>query len=441
MRPFYTPSSRYPGVSKHPVSCAAGGFIFTAPQSGTPGWENMMSEKTENNSGCCGPGKTPSENEGFTEMLPIYRPAPEDEACCGPPPGPAASPFERPGYQLCPFVEGFKETPKGAVPRIKTRLDKSDLYGTINVRLGINRSQYKVAPGLYCIGDVTSTSPVLVTANYKLTFDKLRKDLVGVDAWILVLDTRGINVWCAAGKKTFSTGEVIQRVKQTHLYEIVSHRRLILPQLSATGVSGKQVKKGCGFKVTWGPVRTRDIKPFLMADLKADKAMRRVTFSFVERLILVPVELSFLRKYLIWILLAGFFLSGIGPGLFSFPLAWRRGLIMITACVAGIFTGAVAAPVLLPWIPGKAFAIKGLVTGLLMGAGMVLALGEAVNFMAAAGLILLITAISSYLAMNFTGSTPYTSPTGVEKEMRVAIPLQSVAIILSVGAWIGSVFI
>jgi len=400
-----------------------------------------MLEKTQNNSVCCGPTQTPSGNEGLTEMLPIYQEAPDDEACCGPPPGPASSPFERPGYDLCPFVEGFRETPLGSVPRIKTRLEKSDLYGSIKVRLGINRSQYKVTPGLYSIGDVTSTAPVLVTANYKLTFDILRKDLEGVDAWVLVLDTRGINVWCAAGKKTFSTAEVIQRVKQTRLHEIVSHRRLILPQLSATGVSGKQVKKGCGFKVTWGPVRTRDIKPFLTAGLKADKAMRRVTFSFQERLILVPVELSFLRKYLIWIFMAGFFLSGIGPDLFSIPLAWSRGLIMITACVAGIFTGAVAAPVLLPWIPGKAFAVKGLITGLLMGAGMVLVLGDAINFMAAAALVLLITAISSYLAMNFTGSTPYTSPTGVEKEMRIAIPFQSAAVLLSVTAWIGSMFI
>ena len=400
-----------------------------------------MSEKTQNNNGCCGPAKTPRVNEGLTDMLPIYREAPDDEVCCGPPPGPASSPFERPGYRLCGFVEGFKETPMGSVPRIKTRLEKSDFSGTIKVRLGINRSQYKVAPGLYSIGDVTSSSPVLVTANYKLTFDRLRKDLEGVDAWVLVLDTRGINVWCAAGKKTFSTAEVIHRVKQTRLQEIVSHRRLILPQLSATGVSGKQVKKGCGFKVTWGPVRTRDIKPFLKSGLKADKAMRRVTFTFLERLILVPVELSFLRKYLIWILLAGFILSGIGPNLFSIPLAWSRGLIMIAACVAGIFTGAVAAPVLLPWIPGKAFAVKGVITGLLMGAGMVLVLGETVNFMAGAALILLITAISSYLAMNFTGSTPYTSPTGVEKEMRIAIPFQSGAIILSVSAWIGSMFI
>jgi len=298
-----------------------------------------------------------------------------------------------------------------------------------------------VAPGLYSMGDAVPASPVLVTANYKLSFDVLRKELDKENVWILVLDTRGVNVWCAAGKKTFSTHEVIRRVKMTRLQEIVSHKRLILPQLSATGVSGKQVKKACGFRVTWGPIQARDIRSFLKAGLKADKAMRRVTFTFLERLILVPVELSFLRKYLLWILLAGFILSGICSSLFSFGLAWSRGLIVVAACAAGIFTGAVAAPVLLPWIPGKAFAIKGVITGLIMGAGMVLVLGKSINPMEAASLILFIISISSYLAMNFTGSTPYTSPSGVEKEMRIAIPFQAVAITLAIAGWIGSMFI
>jgi hypothetical protein len=400
----------------------------------------MLSE-TQNSSGCCEPAKTPCANEGLTEMLPIYRETPQDEVCCGPPPGPASSSFEKPGYLLCGFVEGFKDTPVGPVPRIKTKLETPDILGTINVRLGINRSQYKVAPGLYSTGDVTPDSPVLVTANYKLTVDILRKNLKGAHAWVLVLDTRGINVWCAAGKKTFSTQEVIQRVKQTRLQEIVNHRRLILPQLSATAVSGKAVKKGCGFKVTWGPIQARDVKPFLEAGLKADKAMRRVTFTFLERLILVPVELSFLRRYIFWILLAGFILSGIGPGIFSFSLAWSRGLIMISACATGIFCGAVAAPVLLPWIPGRAFAVKGVLTGLLMGVAMLMLLGKSFNLVAIAALILLIVSISSYLAMNFTGSTPYTSPSGVEKEMRVAIPFQAVAITLAIAGWIGSAFV
>ncbi len=169
---------------------------------------------------------------------------------------------------------------------------------------------YTVAPGLYGIGEPSSNSPVLVTANYKLTFDVLRKEMAGLNVWILVVDTRGINVWCAAGKKTFSTQEVVQRVKLSSLDRVVDHRKLILPQLSATGVSAQQVKKGCGFKVVWGPVRAVDIKSFLTSGMKADTDMRRVTFSFPERVVLIPVELSVVLKQMVWLIILAFPLVG-----------------------------------------------------------------------------------------------------------------------------------
>ncbi|GAH17185.1 unnamed protein product, partial [marine sediment metagenome] len=128
-----------------------------------------------------------------------------------------------------------------------------------------------------------SKAPVLVTANYKLTFDILRKALASISAWILVLDTRGINVWCAAGKDLFSTDEVVRRVKRSGLEKVVTHNQLILPQLAATGVAAHHVKKGSGFKVIWGPVRAKDIRSFLTNGLKAEKSMRQVTFTTRDR--------------------------------------------------------------------------------------------------------------------------------------------------------------
>jgi hypothetical protein len=43
--------------------------------------------------------------------------------------------------------------------------------------------------------------------------------------------------------------------------------------------------------------------------------------------------------------------------------------------------------------------------------------------------------------MNFTGSTPFTSPSGVEKEMRKALPLQAAALLLAMVAWVASAFV
>ena len=102
--------------------------------------------------------------------------------------------------------------------------------------------------------------------------------------------------------------------------------------------------------------------------------------------------------------------------------------------------GAVIAPILLPWLPGRALALKGALTGFIMGMGIILVLGSSVILFEALALLLIAVTLSSYLAMNFTGSTPYTSPSGVEKEMRRAIPIQAAAILIAAVMWVGAAF-
>jgi len=209
--------------------------------------------------------------------------------CCGSQPSGPDNPHEKPGYRLWGFVTDFMQTPAGMIPRVTTQMNREDRVGTVCARLGIGRDSYRIAPGLYGIGSPDDSSPVLVTANYKLTFDNLRGSLSSIDAWIVVLDTKSINVWCAAGKGTFSSLEVAERVKAVALDKVVTHRCLILPQLSATGVSAHQVKKRCGFEVIWGPVLARHIKAFIDRGMKATPTMRKVTFTFWERVVLIPV--------------------------------------------------------------------------------------------------------------------------------------------------------
>ena len=222
-------------------------------------------------------------------------------------------------------MTGFIETDSGSVPQVKTVLSCRDHLGTVRARIGIDRNQYKVNPGLYCVGSPAHESPIFVTANYKLSFDALRKELPGIDAWILVVDTRGINVWCAAGKGTFSADEVALQVKRAGLDKIVSHRELILPQFAATGVASRELKKKCGFKGVFGPLKAQDIPHFMKNNKKADEAMRSVTFTFGERLILVPVEIVLIWKLFVFVTLAIFILSGIGPEIYSLQAAWTRG--------------------------------------------------------------------------------------------------------------------
>jgi len=321
---------------------------------------------------------------------------------------------------------------------VRTKLSFRDIRQTAAVRSGIGRFNYRVTPGLYCVGNPTAESPVLVTANYKLTFDMVRKELGGLDAWLLIADTRGINVWCAAGKGLFSTEEIVTSVGEARLAEIVSHRILILPQLGATGVVAHKVRKACGFKVVYGPVEAKDLIAFIRAGNVADEAMRSVTFTLRQRAELIPVELMLLGKPLLILLVAAFLLSGIGPYFFSLTAALSRGLSAGATAVAGILTGCVLVPLLLPMLPWRQFAPKGALLGAV--AGLLCALRFATGFGEGLALILLAGTVSSYLAMNFTGSTPFTSPTGVEKEMRRWLPFQIGAITLAIVIWLAAPF-
>jgi len=399
-----------------------------------------MADLSRQQKGCCSAEDCSGSFEVHSGLQPLFVDTPSTEVCCGSAPGPQSSPYEKPGYKLLHFVEVFVDTPIGPVPRVKTQLERTDFLGTIITRLGIERDHYKIAPGLYCVGSPGQDSPVLVTANYKLSFDTLRRELTSLDAWILVVDTRGINVWCAAGKGLFCTREVVRCVNRSMLKKVVRHNQLILPQLAATGVSAHRVKKESGFAVLWGPVRAKDIQGFLAKGGNDDKSMRRVTFSMGERIVLIPVELSHLPKPTMWLLPAIFLLSGIGTNFFSISEAFSRGWMVLAAYAAGILGGAVAAPVLLPWIPGRAFALKGLLTGIAAGLAVVTIFYSAIIWAEALALLLITMVISSYLAMNFTGSTPFTSPSGVEKEMRKAIPLQAAVALIALVTWVAAAF-
>jgi CO dehydrogenase/acetyl-CoA synthase gamma subunit (corrinoid Fe-S protein) len=157
-----------------------------------------------------------------------------------------------------PICCGCKCAPKeshtpGERAGLSCKWSFADWLGAIKVRLDIGRMDYKAAPGLYAAGNPDADSPVLVTANYKLSLDLLRRAIDEIDAWILVLDTKGVNVWCAAGKGTFGTEELVAKIESCGLDRIVRHKTLVLPQLGAVGVAAHEVRRRCGFNVVLWP--------------------------------------------------------------------------------------------------------------------------------------------------------------------------------------------
>jgi len=304
---------------------------------------------------------------------------------------------------------------------------------------------YTIEPGLYALGKPDERSSILVTANYKMSFDKLRQALPRRDVWILVLDTNGINVWCASGKGTFGTSELIGRVKSSGLAQIVLHRELILPQLSGPGVAAHQVKKLSGFKAIYGPIRSKDLPAFLDAGLQATSEMRLKTFTTWERMELIPMELMGALKPGFVVILLFFFLAFFERSKEGWINGLNHGLFSVLALLAAILAGAVLTPLLLPWLPGRAFSFKGLSLGVLFAAlvatcswGGWIAKVDGLEILA---WVFLIPALSAYLAMNFTGASTYTSLSGVRKEMRWALPLEIGAGIVGMILWLGSQFI
>ena len=339
------------------------------------------------------------------------------------------------------FVTGLVVSGAGPVPQVATELTPRDHLGAWRVRWNIRRSRYRVEPGLWAVGTPDSGSEVLVTANYKLSFDALRSSLGGLDAWLLVLDTKGVNVWCAAGKQTFSTAEVARSVTAADLAVVVAHRRLILPQLGAPGTAAHEVRRACGFRVVFGPVCARDLPAFLAAGRKATPEMRTVTFTMKERLVLTPEVLSTVwRPKMLALYAAILAISALGPGA-GFARAVTHGLPILVLLWLALLSGGVVTPLLLPWLPGRAFALKGALVGTAVALLIVVASHEHMSWYASAAVLLGLPAVASYVAMNFTGSTPFTSPSGVDRETRRALPLQAAALGLALAAGVATLLL
>jgi hypothetical protein len=272
-----------------------------------------------------------------------------------------------------------------------------------------------VEPGLYRLGNPTPESLVFASANYTLSFDALRSALNGYDAYILVLDTQGINVWCAAGKGTFGTAELVRRIETSGLAGIVTHRKIIVPQLGAPGISWPEVLRKSGFSVEYGPVRARDLPQYLLTH-SATAEMRTVRFPLLDRLVLIPIELVHAALPTVIAALALWFLAG---------------QVAALAAFIAVVAGTVLFPALLPFIPTKDFSTKGLILG------GVVALPFAAAFASAPALpgwaeaigaitpLLIMPAVTAYLALNFTGSTTFTSRTGVKKEIFRNVPVMA----------------
>ena len=298
-------------------------------------------------------------------------------------------------------------------------------------------------PDFMPLGNPDGDSPVFVSANYKMSFDELRRSLPGRNGWILVLDTDGINVWCAAGKGTFGTDELVRRIEATGLNRLVRHRKLILPQLAGPGFQPTRSNNVRDSPFNTVPIRAQDLPVYLDSGLKATPEMRRKTFTLKERAVLIPVELVEALKPTLSDPACPFsarrpgWSCGIlgkrlerralcGTGIFKRPLCRRR--VESFASSLSSRKGVFHKRILHRHAHGFFCSLS---------AGFRLAdLGR--DAMEAVSWLLIIPAVAAYLAMNFTGCSTYTSLSGVKKEMRWALPLEIGMAGCGILAWVTS---
>lgn len=245
-------------------------------------------------------------------------------------------------------AEVSREIPRLAYrPSIRTLL--IDLWSLF---LRIIPPYPKVHPRLYAVGSPDGDSPLLVTGNFELTVRRLLRAIDGrVDAWLLVVDSAGINVWCAAGGGFLTAEKVIGGLRASGAERVVRHHALILPQLCANGVDGWKIREATGWGVHWGPVKARDLPAYLESGRKKTDAMRWVTFPLKDRLEMVTVTLGF---YALFILI---------------PIAifWRSVFWPATLSMLGI---SYFYAVLMPWLPGSDGRAKSLPLALIAWIGL-----------------------------------------------------------------------
>jgi len=188
-------------------------------------------------------------------------------------------------------------------------------------------------PRLIRMGHPGREAPVLVTCNYDLTVRRVLRALRGLDAYLLVAPTSGINVWCSAAGGHFTAHQVISILRTSGVADLVDHRRLVLPQLSATGVERKLIEQRTGWHVVFGPVSAWDLPEYLATGQKTE-GMRQVRFPFLDRL----------EMGVAW----AFPISAVGGMVLA--VGWGHLLLPFLAMTWGL---SLALYALFPWLPGK----------------------------------------------------------------------------------------
>ena len=277
-----------------------------------------------------------------------------------------------------------------------------------------------IEPGIYQSGKPDEKSPIIVTANYIYTYIKVMRSLKEIDAWVLCVDSRGINVWCAARGDDFGNKQLIEAVEATGIDKITNRKTLILPQLSAGGVAAPLISSEAPdfpFNILYGPVWAKYLPKYLKErPAKKPDKWKLAKFTSSHRLRAFITHTTFLlRKIFLWptvillLLLLG--LSFINT--FWIDKFWRVGEIWLWIALANFLIASL--------FPLTNFTRKFLIKGSFFGILNVLFLGG-ITWAFHRSLLLIIWNSCFYFwlaffsTMSFSGYSMTTSPAEIQEE-------------------------
>lgn len=275
-----------------------------------------------------------------------------------------------------------------------------------------------IDPGIYKSGNPTESSPIIVTANYEFTYIKVMRDLKGIDAWVLCVDSNGINVWCAARGNDFGNNQLVEAVEATGIESLTNKKTLILPQLSAGGVATPELQKKSKdfpFRVVYGPVWSKDLPEFLeKRPARKPDRMKLAKFTLKHRFRGFITHTTFLLRKIFLLPLIGLFLVFlILNSLNLFAKLWWVGellLWIVTANFIITFT-----------YPLANFTRRFILKGIFFGTLNIFILGI-ISFLFHKSIIFTLFNLSFFLwvsffsTMSLSGYTMATSPSEIQEE-------------------------
>jgi ubiquinone/menaquinone biosynthesis C-methylase UbiE len=283
-----------------------------------------------------------------------------------------------------------------------------------------------IEPGIYRSGNPDNNSPIIVTANYEYTYIKVMRDLKNIDAWVLCIDSNGINVWCAARGGDFGNKQLLNAIEATGIEQITKTKTLILPQLSAGGVSVPQLPKKFPFKIKYGPVWSNKIKEYIKnKPTKKPDSMKLAKFTFTQRIRAGITHITFLYRKIFWLPLLGLLilLLALNKANYLFWVGELAIWIILSNAIISIF------------FPLSKFTRKFVLKALFFGA-ITLFILSLLTWLIHYSVIyvllqsLIIFWLSFFSTMSFSGYTMATSPREIQLEYPIFRRINIILIII-----------